>query len=102
MGYFVSRQSGAKYKPGDPVTVRADTPLGHHRTPWYVKGKFGRVEALHGEYRNPESLAYGGSGLPKQPLYRVEFAQADIWDGYKGPAIDTICLDIFEHWLEPD
>ena len=83
------------------MRVRPGSPSGHHRTPWYVKGKTGRVLVLYGTFPNPETRAYGGSGLPEQPLYRIEFDQGDIWDGYSGLSGDKICVDVFEHWLQP-
>ena len=90
-----------RFNPGDRVLVRAAYRPGHVRTPGYVKGKPGRIATELGEFPNPESLAYGGSGLPKKPLYKVGFRQADLWDGYEGSADDTLYIDIFEHWLEP-
>jgi nitrile hydratase len=90
-----------RYSPGDRVRVRADDPPGHHRTPWFIKGKTGRVDAVYGAFHNPETRAYGGSGLPKQPLYRVEFDQSDIWENYTGPYRDKICVDVYDNWLEP-
>jgi nitrile hydratase len=79
----------------------ADRPHeGHHRTPGYVKGKVGRVERAHASFTNPETRAYGGDGLPEQPLYMVAFAQRDLWPDYRGNAYDHIYVDVFEHWLE--
>jgi hypothetical protein len=89
-----------KYQPGDQVRVRVGTPPTHFRTPEYVQGKQGRIETLWGAFPNPESLAYGGDGLPAQPLYCVSFAQTELWENYKGPATDTLLIDIYEHWLE--
>ena len=89
------------YTPGDRVRVRSDSPEGHHRTPRYVKGRSGRVDSLCGVFSNPESRAYGGTGAPKQPLYRVEFDQRDIWTRYDGPGADKIYVDIYQHWLDP-
>lgn len=90
-----------KFQPGDRVTVRVGTPPTHFRTPEYIQGKSGRVDAFWGSYRNPESLAYGGPGTPKQPLYRVEFNQSDLWEGYRGPGTDKLLIDVYQHWLEP-
>ena len=90
----------AKFSPGDAVTVRPDSHDGHHRTPWFIKGKSGRVHNLVGAYFNPESRAYGGDGIPKQPLYAVEFDQREIWASeYRGQDGDTLLMDIYEHWL---
>ena len=91
----------AKYQPGERVRVRIDSPLYHFRTPSYIQGKTGLVAALCGSFRNPESLAHGGAGLPKTPLYRVEFNQNEVWDHYQGPGADKVLVDIYEHWLCP-
>ena len=90
----------ARYQPGDRVRIRVGTPPTHFRTPEYIQGKQGTIDALCGVFKNPESLAYGGDGLPAQPLYRIEFAQTDLWENYRGPAADTLLIDIYEHWLE--
>ncbi len=90
-----------QYRVDDRVRVRVGSPPGHFRTPTYIQGKTGRVEALCGSFRNPESLAHGGDGLPMQPLYRIEFSQNDLWDGYSGPASDKLLVDVYQHWLEP-
>lgn len=90
----------AKFRIGDRVRIRVGTPQTHFRTPEYVQGKLGRIETLWGAYPNPESLAYGGDGLPAQPLYQIEFAQMDLWENYQGPNTDTLRIDIYEHWLE--
>ena len=55
---------------------------------------------LIGAFRNPESLAYGGDGLPERPLYLVAFDQRELWPGYPGPDGDRLYLDLYEHWLE--
>ena len=92
---------GARFKPGDRVRVRVGAPPGHIRTPAYIQGKIGAVEAIHGEFRNPESLAYGGDGLPSQFLYLVRFDQTQLWGNYQGPSRDKLLVDIYERWLEP-
>jgi len=90
-----------RYRPGQPVRVRDAPSVGHVRTPSYVKGKAGRVERVHGVFGNPESLAYGGDGLPEQPLYLVRFEQRELWSGYAGSSDDRIYVDIYQHWLDP-
>jgi Nitrile hydratase beta subunit, C-terminal len=89
-----------RFEPGDRVRVLSADKLGHVRTPGYIRGKTGRVEAVLGEFRNPESLAYGEAGLPERPLYKVSFRQVYLWEGYPGPPNDELCADIYEHWLE--
>ena len=90
-----------RFEPGVHVRVRSDEKPGHVRTPDYVKGKTGRIEGIQGVFKNPESLAYGGSGLPERALYKVGFRQMDLWEGYAGLADDALYIDLYEHWLEP-
>ena len=91
----------AKFKAGDRVRIRVGSPPGHFRTPTYIQGKVGSIQRLHGAYRNPESLAYGGDGLPKHFLYLVRFDQASLWARYGGSPRDSLLVDVYEHWLEP-
>jgi nitrile hydratase len=81
--------------------VRFAEPPGHVRTPFYVRGKTGWVEAYHGDFPNPEELAYGKDGLPPRALYLVGFKQADVWQDYQAGSSDTLYVDVYEHWLEP-
>ena len=91
----------ATFKPGDRVRIRVGSPPGHFRTPAYVQGKIGVVAAIHGAFRNPESLAHGGDGLPTQFLYLIRLEQAHIWERYPASSRDKLFIDIYEHWLEP-
>lgn len=91
-----------RFQPGERVRVREMFPPGHVRTPHYTRGHCGIVESSAGSFANPEELAYGRSGEPAVPLYRVRFEQRDLWPDYAGAAHDTIVVDIYEHWLEPD
>ena len=90
-----------KFPPGVRVKVRAAFPPGHVRTPFFLRGKEGRIESLAGDFPNPEERAYGRPGLPDRTLYRVVFRQSDLWPAYPGKAADTLVADIFEHWLDP-
>ena len=69
----------AKFEIGQEVRVREEYRPGHIRTPFYIRGKHGVIADSVGEFENPESLARGEDGLPKQPLYRVRFRQDDAW-----------------------
>lgn len=90
----------ARFKAGDAVRVRKVYPLGHIRTPFYIRGQRGVIERLCGSFGNPEELAQMRSGEPEQPLYRVRFLQKDLWPGYRGNAQDVLEVEIFQHWLE--
>lgn len=89
-----------RFRVGDRVKVRAAFPVGHVRTPHYIRGKQGVIERLCGVYPNPEERAYARSGLPRQPLYRVRFLQADVWSDYSGLRSDLLEVEIYQHWLE--
>jgi nitrile hydratase len=91
----------AAFHSGDRVRVRQVYPPGHVRTPHYIRGKSGIIERVLEAFPNPEERAYGRKGLPAQVLYRVRFAQQEVWPDYAGPSGDTVDIEIFEHWLEP-
>ena len=91
---------GHRFAVGDKVLVKRRFPPGHRRTPLYIRGKIGTIERICGAFPNPEELAYGFDGEPKRVLYRVRFAQKDVWPGYAGPERDIIEMEIYEHWLE--
>lgn len=87
-----------RFAPGAVVRVKRGAGPGHIRTPWYLRGRLGRVERLCGWFANPEELAWRRPGLPRRALYRVRFSMAELWGG---AARDTVDAEIFEHWLEP-
>ena len=95
------RNCRPRFRRGDRVMVRRVDPPGHLRTPWYIRGHAGVIEQLCGCFPNPEELAYNRSGLPRQPLYRVCLRQRDVWTDYAGSGHDTLCIEIYQHWLEP-
>jgi nitrile hydratase len=90
-----------RFAPGARVRVRSLHPPGHIRTPHYLRGRDGVVESLAGHHANPEELAYGRDGLPREALYRVRFEQRALWPDYGGAAGDSVVADLYEHWLEP-
>jgi nitrile hydratase subunit beta len=88
------------YEVGQRVRIADRTHRGHHRTPSYIKGKTGQVERVHAAFRNPETRAYGGDGLPQLPLYLVGFHRRAVWPEAASGDRDRIYVDVFEHWLE--
>jgi nitrile hydratase len=88
-----------RFSPGDRVRVRAAYPIGHVRTPYYVRGKPGIIERICGSFPNPEELAYARRGLPALPLYRVRFLQRELWPQYAGNPADILEAEIYQHWL---
>jgi nitrile hydratase beta subunit-like protein len=91
----------ARFRPGDTVCVLDLGKSGHVRTPFYVRGKTGEVVELCGYYLNPEDLAVGNTAGPAIPLYRVNFRQTTLWRNYAGSPLDTLCIEIYDHWLAP-
>ncbi|MGH8668141.1 MAG: SH3-like domain-containing protein [Burkholderiales bacterium] len=89
-----------RFQVGQLVKVRNTAPLGHIRTPFYIRGHVGAIERLCGSFPNPEELSQMRDGLPALPLYRVRFRQKDVWPDYRGPAGDVLEIEIFQHWLE--
>ena len=90
----------SKFSLGDKVRVIERSQPGHVRTPMYVRGKSGVIERIVGPQPNPETLAYGQSGLPYKMLYRVNFSQKVLWPDYEGEDNDSLEIEIYEHWLE--
>ena len=91
---------GRTFHNGARVRVHTYDPPGHNRTPRYVRGRDGIIIAHTGSFPNPEERAYHRSGLPALHLYRVRFAQTDLWPNYCGGQTDSVVVDIFEHWLQ--
>ena len=92
--------SGA-FKVGQRVQVKDGDPPGTFGRPSFCAARPASSRPIHGEFRNPEELAYGKEGLPKKPLYLVRFLQKDVWPDYRG-ARDTVSADIYEHWLDAE
>ena len=90
-----------RFKVGDQVRISDREEVRHHRVPAYVKGHTGTVERVCQAQGSPELLALGESGEPKQTVYRVHINQNQLWPEYPGPALDTLEIEVFEHWLDP-
>jgi hypothetical protein len=88
-----------RFRTGDRVLVLDLGKAGHQRTPFYVRGKTGEIFELCGCYLNPEDLAVGQTAGPAVPLYRVRFRQTRLWPDYAGSPLDTLCIEIYDHWL---
>jgi Nitrile hydratase beta subunit, C-terminal len=73
---------------------------GHIRTPFYIRGHVGTVLHRCGAFLNPEDLSIGIVAGPVIPLYRVGFPLNELWTEYRGNPADTLCIEIYDHWLE--
>lgn len=57
----------ARFPVGSQVRIRALYPPGHVRTPYYCRGKLGRVIRVCGEVINPEQFAYANADARRIP-----------------------------------
>jgi hypothetical protein len=82
-----------RFRAGEQVRVRIDSPGGNPRTPDYLKGKVGVIAALQGVIENPfdhrDTYPY---------LYTVAFAVTEL---FGGASTDKVFADVHEEWLEP-
>jgi nitrile hydratase len=90
----------SKFNIGDQVLIRQAYPPGHIRTPYFIRGRVGKIVKILGEYANPEELAYGRNGQPLQSVYSIKFLQKDLWLNYSGMLNDTVIVEVMENWLE--
>jgi nitrile hydratase len=91
-----------RFRAGDRVRILDLRKLGHVRIPVYTRLGTGTVERWCGAFPNPEELAYARPGLPPVDLFRVRLRQADLWDDYGGSPDDSLDIEVYDHWLEPD
>jgi nitrile hydratase len=101
LGIDLAKASSPAFLANDLVKIKNKTPVGHYRTPFYVRGKTGRIERILDEFINPEEEAYGKNVGSKVRLYRVSFAQQELWPEYHSASLDQLQIEISEHWLEP-
>jgi nitrile hydratase beta subunit len=87
------------FQAGDAIRTRNIHPLTHTRLPRYARDKPGIVIALHGAHVFPDTNALS-QGTNAQPLYTVKFQARDLWGEAANPR-DTVCIDLWEDYLEP-
>lgn len=98
--WSAARPLGPRFDVGDRVRVRSLDKPGHVRTPDYVLGHVGEVIQRCGLFLNPEDLSIGITHGPVVALYRVRFAMTDLWGGPARHPGDTLCIELYDHWLE--
>lgn len=91
----------AAFTVGQGVRIARRATIGHIRVPTYVQGQAATVVAVAGEFVIPEDEAYGRLNGRRRSLYRVRLPLASLWADHRGPAGDTLEIEMFEHWLEP-
>ena len=84
---------------GETVLAKNMHPKGHTRLPRYARGKRGVVVADHGGHVFPDTNAtFSGEGPER--LYTVRFTATELWGPDANPK-DTVCIDLWEPYLEP-
>jgi len=89
-----------RFREGDRIVARNLNPTGHTRLPRYVRGKRGIIEHDWGEYVFADSNAHN-AGKHAQHVYSVRFDARELW-GPEAPRKDTMRIDLWEDYLEPD
>ena len=97
--YRVDAPVPAGLAAGARVIARNINPIGATRLPRYVRGKHGIVERDHGVFVHPYANA-AGQGQKPQHLYSVRFAARELWGADAAPK-DSVCLDLWEDYLDP-
>lgn len=96
---YAGQAAPAKFKVGDPVVVRELPVIFYTRTPEYVRGATGEIEAVAYESPAAEDETWDRPARPEW-FYVVRFNMAELWDDYTGTAEDVVATEIPEHWLQ--
>ena len=83
----------------DKVITRTHLVATHTRLPRYARGKTGRVITEQGMFIFADTNSVNAGANP-QMLYTVEFDASELW-GDEAHSGDTLCLDLWDAYLEP-
>ena len=86
----------ARFTAGDRIKTVPQTHGGHTRLPGYATGKSGVVLAVRGNFAFADASARGNRTAAEW-LYSVQFKAGDLWDSSSS---DTVCIDLWEPYLE--
>lgn len=95
--FAVPADTPPAFQPGDTVRTAARPTAGHTRLPAYARAATGIIIAHHGAHLLADAGARGQN--EGQHLYTVEFGASDLWPD-TGDAADTVCIDLWESYLE--
>lgn len=93
--FRVDMQQAPAFALGDTIRTRATPVPGHTRLPAYARGHVGTIIAQHGGHLYADAGARGEH--IGAHLYTVEFTAHELWGNDDR---DTICLDLWEPYLE--
>ena len=89
------------FKTGDEIKISMRFPIGHFRTPNYIRGKRGLIEAvIEPPAINNEDEGFGRNAGVKRHYYRIAIPLSELWPGYAGSRNDGLRIEVFETWLE--
>ena len=94
----------AKFHPGQSVKAKNMNPPGHTRLVRYVRGRQGEIVRDNGKHLLPDDHARQ-PGTAKKPditmerLYTVKFSATELW-GQDASPMDSVCIDLWESYLE--
>jgi nitrile hydratase len=89
-----------EFEVGDDVRVRNSNPEGHTRCPRYARRAHGEIHEVHGNHVFPDASAHGEEEA--RPLYTVAFDATELWGPDAEAASDTVHIDLWEPYLQPD
>jgi nitrile hydratase len=84
---------------GAQVRARNLQPAGHTRLPAYARGKRGTIARVHPSFVFPDTNA-ARRGESPQWVYAVRFDARELF-GSGAEAGASVCVDLFESYLEP-
>lgn len=89
------------FEAGQAVRARNMHPRTYDRLPTYVKGRRGVVAAHCGSFPHPTDQAEGRPDDPGAHCYCVRFEATELWGPSAEHPGDSVCIDLFENYLEP-
>lgn len=97
---FLTQDRKPLFEVGQTVRVLPHGKQNHTRTPRYVRGHAGKIVANLGYFQFADAVA-AGTGPDPQFCYTVEFSATALW-GATASQNDTVSLDLWEPYFEPD
>lgn len=98
---YAGKAGEPRFNVGDAVVVRELPVLFYTRTPEYVRGATGVIDAVAYESPAAEDETWDRPDATPEWFYVVRFTMAQLWHGYTGTDNDSLRTEIPEHWLQP-
>ncbi len=88
-----------RFSVGDAVVTKNLHPRGHTRLPGYARTRRGSVAIVQGGWVLPDTNAHH-RGECAEHVYAVRFEGSELWGDVAEPGT-SVCIDLFESYLEP-